>query len=540
MRAARTAITWINAWGLTLFSIGIFHLLPAQAQQDTLTDKTEQGDDSQDHHSKHHHYRLIDLGTFGGPNTNFLTQGVGAQVLNNRGVVTGSADTPIPDPNAQNCLSPDCFISHAFKWQNGLLTDLGALPGVNSSFGSWITANGLIAGASGNGEIDPLTGGPEIRAVFWSNGSIIDLGTFGGNESLANAANNRGQVVGLATNAISDPFNFYGYGTQMHAFLWQNGVMRDLGTLGGPDSIAYWVNEAGQIAGISYTNSIPNPPLTTLPTMHPFLWENSTMHDLGTIGGTQVIQLNALNERGQVVGSMTLADEDPKHVHPFLWDGETLRNLGTLGGHFGEANWLNDAGEVVGHADTSIDCSGGAGPIGHAFLWRNGVMRDIGTVPGIDPLDGLSAANGINSKTQVVGISNTCDNSVIDAFLWQKGSMADLNNLVPPDSAMHLLVAFDINDREEITGFGVLPNGDVHTFLLIPCDENHRGNDSNRGDDGCGYDTVDADTVAQFRPAQITEPSPPTSAKLIKTEGMTRYRSAMARGIQRFGALPRK
>jgi probable HAF family extracellular repeat protein len=421
---------------------------------------------------KHHHYQLIDLATFGGPDTDFFTQGVGAQFLNNRGIVTGSADTSIPDPNAPNCLNFDCFISHAFKWQKGSLTDLGALPGVNTSFGSWISANGLVAGLSGNSEIDPLTGFPEQRAVFWKDGQIIDLGTFGGNESLANAVNSRGQVVGLSTNTVPDPFDFYGFGTQMHAFLWQSGVMRDLGTIGdGPDSIAYWVNESGQVAGFSYISSTPNP-LTGVPPAHPFLWENGTMHDLGTIGGTQVFQLNGLNKRGQVIGSMTLADEDSRHVHPFLWNGKALLNLGTFGGDFGEANWLNDAGEVVGHADTSFACSSG-GPIGHAFLWKNGVMQDLGTVPGIDPSTGLSAANSINSRTQIVGISNSCDNSVVDAFLWEKGSMADLNTLIPPDSAMHLVLPLSINDLGEITGFGVLPTGDLHTFLLIPCNESH-------------------------------------------------------------------
>jgi probable HAF family extracellular repeat protein len=533
MCAARTVNTWINAWGLTLFSIGIFHFLPTQAQQDTLTDKTERGDDAQDHNPKHHHYRLVDLGTFGGPNTNFVTQGVGAQVLNNRGVVTGSADTSISDPNAPSCLSPDCFVSHAFKWQKGSLTDLGSLPGVNTSFGSWISGNGLVAGLSGNGEIDPLTGFPETRAVLWSNGSIVDLGTFGGNESLANAVNNRGQVVGSAANAIPDPFNtgtLYGWGTQMHAFLWEDGVMRDLGTLGGPDSLAYYVNEAGQVAGFSYTSYTPNP-LTGVPPGHPFLWENGTMHDLGTIGGTQVNQLNALNERGQMVGSMTLADEDAKHVHPFLWDGETLLNLGTLGGNFGEANWLNDAGEVVGHADTSIACPGGTGPIGHAFLWKNGAMQDLGTVPGIDPLDGLSAANGINSKTQIVGISNTCDNSINDAFLWEKGSMADLNNLVPPNSALHLLVAFDINDREEITGFGVLPNGDAHTFLLIPCDENHADVE------GCEYDMVDeAAATRQSSASAMQEPTTttPSTAALNGPSNAVRTMLRGRLGVNRF------
>jgi probable HAF family extracellular repeat protein len=440
----------------------------------------------QDQAPKHHHYQLIDLGTFGGPNTNFVTQGVGAQVLNNRGVVTGSADTSIPDPNAPNCISPDCFISHAFKWQNGSLTDLGALPGVNSSFGSWITANGLVAGLSGNGEIDPLTGGPEARAVFWNDGQITDLGTLGGNESYANAVNNRGQVVGSAANAIPDPFNtgtLYGWGTQMHAFLWEDEVMHDLGTLGGPDSLAYYVNEAGQVAGFSYTSYTPNP-ITGVPPGHPFLWEHGTMHDLGTIGGTQVFDLDGLNERGQVIGKMTMADEVT--THPFIWDGKKLFDLGTFGGDDGNANWLNEEGEVVGHAGYSILCPGpGGGQIGHAFLWKNGVMRDLGTVPGIDPLEGLSSAWGINSKTQIVGNSATCDFSVLDAFLWEDGSMVDLNTLTLSDSALHLALPVYISDLGEITGLGFFPDGNAHTFLLIPCDENHPGVE------GCDYNLVE-------------------------------------------------
>ncbi len=453
----------------------------------------------QNRHHKFHHYQLIDVGTFGGPNTNFFTNGQAAQILNNRGAVTGTADTSVPDPNAPNCLQYDCFISHTFIWQKGSLTDLGALPGINGSFGGWITPNGLVAGISENGEIDPLIGTPEIRAVFWRDGQIIDLGTFGGNESFASAVNSRGQVVGSALNAILDPFDtapyLYSWGTQMRAFLWQKGVMRDLGTLGGPDSVAGLVNEAGQVAGFSYTSYIPDPANGGTPPVHPFLWENGKMRDLGTIGGTQVFQLNALNERGQVVGSMTLADEDPNHVHPFLWDGRTLLNLGAFGGNEGEADWLNDAGEVVGHAATPNLCPG-AGAIDHAFLWRNGVMRDLGIVPGIDPLQGASGATGINSKTQVVGESSSCDFSIDDAFLWENGSMADLNTLIPPDSIMHLFWAAYINDRGEITGFGFLPDGDVHTFLLIPCDENH----SDVG--ACDYSLINAATAtASVSPA---------------------------------------
>jgi hypothetical protein len=78
--------------------------------------------DNQSSNHKHHHYKLIDMGTFGGPSSAFV--GVGAHALNNAGVATGGAELPIPDPNAPNCFSPDCFVVHTFLWQNGVLTDL--------------------------------------------------------------------------------------------------------------------------------------------------------------------------------------------------------------------------------------------------------------------------------------------------------------------------------------------------------------------------------------------------------------------------------
>jgi probable HAF family extracellular repeat protein len=147
--------------------------------------------------------------------------------------------------------------------------------------------------------------------------------------------------------------------------------MQDLGTLGGPDSAAAYVNEAGQVVGSSYTDSTPNP-TTGIPTFHPFLWEKGKgMKDLGTIGGTQVFDQGGLNERGQTIGQMTLADEIKSH--PFLWDGERLIDLGTFGGDHGNANALNDAGEVTGYAQYPTSCpEPGAGAIAHAYLWEEG------------------------------------------------------------------------------------------------------------------------------------------------------------------------
>ena len=86
--------------------------------------------------------------------------------------------------------------------------------------------------------------------------------------------------------------------------------MRDLGTLGGPDSVAWFVNERGQVAGQSYINSIPNP-TTGFPTVDPFfIADDGKMVDVGSLGGTSSI-LVGLNNRGQMTGTMTLAGDQP-------------------------------------------------------------------------------------------------------------------------------------------------------------------------------------------------------------------------------------
>ena len=219
---------------------------------------------------EHIRYKVVDVGTLGGPNSIpplpfFEGSPAGPESLSRAGTFTGQADTATTDPFAPNCFG-DCFVSHAIQWRDGVLTDLGALHSSESlsSASRWISVNGLIAGFSQNGEIDPLNPDLlEIRAVLWKHGKITDLGTLeGGYESEAFAVNARGQVVGAATNGIPDPSSIVGVSTQVRAFLWQNGAMQDLGTLpGGTDAVALLVNERGQIVGQSYTaSSIPRPP----------------------------------------------------------------------------------------------------------------------------------------------------------------------------------------------------------------------------------------------------------------------------------------
>lgn len=428
---------------------------------------------AQEHEREHHRYRLVDIGTLRGPDS-YFTFGVG---LNNKGVAAGAAATSTPDPFNPFCIFPDCFVGHTFKWQDGVAIDLGALPGANNSGVGAMNAHGIIAGVSENGLVDPVIGFPDLEPVVWKNGKLIDLKTFGGNFGQANAINDRGQVAGFATNTISVSVSIAAFGcdvdlgvpTQSRAFIWEGGAIQDLGTLGGTDSCAVLINQRGEVAGYSFTDTSAAPPV------HPFLWHHGTMHDLGTLGGTFAL-VYALNNWGDVAGSSFVTGNSV--YHPAVWHRRGgISDLGTLGGDTGNVESLNDAKQAVGVADLP----GASGSqLHHAFIWQHGVMTDLGTEDG----DPCSLALSINSGGQVVGSSTDCVNYQ-HAFLWEQGGrMVDLNAFVPPGSTLTLTVATLISDRGEIAVQGILPNGDTHAVLLIPCDGEN--SDESNCEDGTG------------------------------------------------------
>jgi probable HAF family extracellular repeat protein len=475
-------------------------------------------DNAKQHHPhQYHHYQLIDPGTFGGP-ASYNESIPPESIVNDRGAAVGGADTSVPDPFPNNCFGYiDCFVTVAYVWQDGVLTDLGALNAGYSSFAYTINGSGEVVGVSENGQIDPLTGNYAAIAVLWKNG-IVNLGTLGGTQSVANAINDRGQVAGVALNAISDPFAnspmpcgnsfswcflFVPAATQAHAFRWtEAGGMQDLGTLGGPDSSASFVNQRGQIAGESFTSFIPNSS-TGVPTLDPFFWEDGKLVDIGTLGGTYGFP-NWMNNRGQVVGASNIAGDQLSHA--FLWDKKGgLKDLGLLsGGMSGYANSINDAGEIVGGSDATS--------FFHAVLWKNGAIIDLGTVAG----DTCSAANWINSQGQIVGFASAdCFNEDHAGLSENGGPLVDLQTLVLPGSGVTLVEALFINDRGEIAARGNPSSGIQHSVLLIPCDDNHPGVE------GCDYSLVDAATAAAQSPERPHVPRAPQ--RLPQSQRSNRY-----------------
>jgi len=481
---------------------------------------------AQEHSAKHSHYTLVDLGTLGGPATYVNS-------IDSRGTVGGGALTSVPDPI---CTGPwhqstGCYYEHAFNWRKGVLTDLGTLPGENNSFAASINSRGAVFGVSENGLPDPVYGVRAFVTTIWKDGEVRDLGTLGGGLSWPGLSiNDRGQAVGAATNADPDPEGFgpaivfgpdvVAPGVHWHATLWQDGAIQDLGTLGeGLDSYALSVNEGGQVAGISYTNSIPSPAFG-IPTVDPFFWENGQMIDIGTLGGTYgtlgTEGAGGLNNKGQVAGTSNLAGDQTAHA--FIWERGSLLDLGTLGGTFSNAGSINDSGEVVGWSTTAADATL------RAFRWKNGHMTNLGSLYD----DVCSLAFSSNSKGQIVGNSVPCDiGGASHPFLWENGGlMVDLNTLIPPGSGVLLNEGAFINEKGEIVASATLDNGEVHTYLLIP-GEGEADNAASVA--ATGFDAVRASQSSTSM----------THGKLTP-EKLAELRARFANRHRRFGLMPPK
>lgn len=290
--------------------------------------------------------------------------------------------------------------------------------------------------------------------------SVTDLGTLGGPQTSAFGINNKGEVTGYSVTSAG----------QEHAFIYSNGEMTDLGTFGPlsplshyTGSTGYGINNGGQVAGYSVT--------PTSFVEHAFLYSNGQMMDLGTLGGAYS-QGIAINDRGQVTGwsdTSTGGRDAFLYTHGQLIDlgpgaGYGINNRGQVTGSDGQNAFLYSGGQMINlgpGAGTAINNRGqviGGTTSDEVFLYGNGQMIDLG-------IDGDALA--INDKGQIVGYFF---NTPFPAFLYSNGEAVNLNSLIDPALGIKLFQATGINDSGEIVANGRGPSGD-HAFLLTPVPE---------------------------------------------------------------------
>jgi probable HAF family extracellular repeat protein len=296
---------------------------------------------------------------------------------------------------------------------------------------------------------------------------ISDLGTFGGPTSVALGINENGQVVGSADLPTG----------QRRAYIWEDGVMTELSPLPGfPVSEAWDINNHGVAVGVSISGG-----------EGAVMWKKGAVTYLGSLGGQS--SALAINDAEQVVGTSETAGSS----HAFLWEAGVITDLGTLGGSYSIAWDINENGQIVGGSFTGFG--------EHAFLWDDGVMQDLGTLGGEQ-----SVAFGVNDSAAVVGRAQSEFGSKTQyAFIWVDGTMtnlgalggfdgssrgAEINNsgqvigrpqflydprfgvldfdaMLPLGHGWSFLTPRAMNDEGQIVGSGFGPSG-LHAFLMNP------------------------------------------------------------------------
>ena len=311
-------------------------------------------------------YSFFDLGTLADVNAT-------ARGVNNAGQVVGYTSTVV---NGQTTSTP-------FVWQNGAQTNLGNLTGGTKGASTGIGPDGTVVGFS------LKTGVTGYHAATWKNGVSTDIGaTLGaaglktnGSDSYANAVSSGGAIVGQYTPTG---------GSTTSAFISVGGTVTDLGNLGIPASIgrpvvsANAVNSSNTVVGFSYVATGSS---------HAFSWSNGVMTDLGTLGGTTSAAYG-INEAGTIVGNAFLTVGG---YHAFSSKNGVMTDLGTLG-YYSEARAINNLGDSVGFSSLTNSLTTQRG-----VLFSGGAVTDLNSFLPAGTSAFIKDAWGINDNGWIVG-----------------------------------------------------------------------------------------------------------------------------------------
>ncbi|WP_167407658.1 DUF3466 family protein [Nostoc flagelliforme] len=236
-------------------------------------------------------------------------------------------------------------------------------------------------------------------------------------------------------------------GFDNQAFIYSGGTTQSIGLNG----IPYAINDSGEVVGGTTGGGIF--PKLAFPYGAAFLYSNGTTTIINNNLEDNYIAYG-INNLGQAVGIFG----SPSRA--FLYDNGIITNLGTLpGDNYSSALDINDLGQVVGSSGlTGVDD-------GRAFLYSSSTgLQNLGK---LSPTDLFSIAEGINNLGQVVGSSGTYND--LKPFLYSDNTLYNLNDLIAPgsDAGFTLTIASAINNNGQIVGRGAV-NGEFHAFLLTP------------------------------------------------------------------------
>ncbi len=274
---------------------------------------------------------IQDLGTLGAPY-------VVPTDINDRGQVVGwSRDWSAPQ-------------AHAFFWDQGTMQDLGEVLVSGSSQPQFNQVH-----INDRGQV--LGNRPGGQAFLWDNGVTQTVPL-----DFAAALNDRGQVAGWVWHDSAGV-------RQRRAAVWEDGVVTELGTLGGTDSWANAISNTGWVVGGSYINSFRD--------MNAFRWRGGQMEDLGpsgqmSSGRPEGWQATLVNDPGQVGAK--------SNDVPFSWDHGVTQFINCRCGSYYPMD-MNVHGTIVGWG---------------GWVWNDGVLHNLEGTLG-------HRAIGINDQGAVVG-----------------------------------------------------------------------------------------------------------------------------------------
>jgi probable HAF family extracellular repeat protein len=356
------------------------------------------------------------------------------------------------------------------------VVDLGTLGG-NFTQGYGISATGHVGAGS------TLPDGSFHAALWTPWDGLRDLGTLGGPNSVADTPNRQNEVPVFSelpgTDAYNENFCLFGTNHLCVGAVWKDGELRQLPTLGGNNAAAWAVNDYGVVAGFSETRradqSCKNSVLSQQFRYKPVIWDpDGKIHRLALIPGDTVGFAFAINNRGQVVGASGQCSNTSVPPGP----NAPHAVLWEPDGQPIDLGSLGGPGAEPNVADSINDrgevVGGSMAKDGtvHTFLWT----RTTGMMDiGAFPNAIVTVAgccNTNNNVGQIVGFAIDGTTFNSTAFLWQNWTFTDLNTLIPQNSGWTLQNAASINDAGEITGYGLI-DGQTHGFLLLPCDRAH-------------------------------------------------------------------